>query len=173
MSLLPRLASWVGALAVLVQAGCIARTTRPSVTGVDLSVAALPAAGRPSVPVVIDARVANSGSTRVFHCQRCGCGEGVALTVLGPDSVEVVLRDPGHPTPICPDVLGGFDPGQALAERLVFTGTLYKARRPTLPTPTYAAPPGTYTVIARFRYTTAMFGQWTTLERRSTFVWAP
>jgi len=173
MSLIPRVATVVGALAVLVQAGCIARTTRPIVTRVDLSVAALPAAGRPSVPIVIDARVTNAGSVPVWLCQGCGCGDGVALTVLGPDSVEVRLSDPGHPSPICPEVFGSFDPGHSLAERLVFTGTLYSARRPTLPTPTYAAPPGTYTAIARFRYATGLFGQWIPIERRTTFVWAP
>jgi hypothetical protein len=173
MSLIPRFVTVVSALAILVQFGCFPVTTRPSVTSVDLSVAALPASGRPSVPVVVDAEVTNAGSTRVWHCQGCGCGDGVALTVLGPDSVEVRIQDPGHPSPLCPDAFGSFDPGGSLAEHLVFTGTLYSARRPTLPTQTYAAPPGTYTVIARFRYKTDMFGQWTSLERRTAFVWAP
>lgn len=37
----------------------------------------------------------------------------------------------------------------------------------------YAAPAGTYTVIARFSYSTSAPGEWVTLERRATFDWVP
>ena len=173
MALVPRGAVVAGALAVLLQAGCSGRATRPTVTDVDLSVAASPVAGSPSLPVVADARVSNAGTTRVWHCEGCGCGNGIGLTVLGPDGVEVWLRDPNAALPLCPDAVMPLDPGRDLGARLVFTGTLYANGHPTFPSPTYPAPPGTYTVIARFTYAISVPGEWVPLERRTTFAWAP
>src|SRR6266581_4306619 len=54
--LLPRVAMVASALAVLLQAGCGGRTTRPAVTDVGLSLNISPAVGTPSLPVVADAR---------------------------------------------------------------------------------------------------------------------
>jgi hypothetical protein len=173
MAMLSRGAMVVGALAVLLQSGCAERATRPIVTDVDLSLAASPAVGSPSLPVAADVRVSNVGNTRVWHCVGCGCGNGIALTVLGPDGVEVLLSDPNAPMPLCADGSEPLEPGGDLAGRLVFTGTLYEQGSQERPTPTYDAPPGTYTVVARFHYATSVPGEWIPLERRVTFDWVP
>ena len=168
---LPRVAMVASALAVLLQAGCGGRTTRPAVTDVGLSLNISPAVGTPSPPVVADARVRNTGSARVWHCEGCGCGNGVGVTVLGPDGVAVWLHDPRALLPACPDGAVPLEPGGDLGGRLVFTGTLYVAGHPTFPSPTYPAPPGMYTVIARFSYSTSVPGEWIPLESRATFAW--
>jgi len=173
MTLVPRVAIVAGALALLLQAGCAERAMRPAVTDIDLSLAASPAVGGPSLPVVADVRVSNAGNTRVWHCEGCGCGNGIGLTVLGPDGVEVWLRNPNAPVPLCPDGFTPLEPGRDLGARLVFTGTLYATGPPTWPPPTYPAPPGTYTVVARFSYATSVPGEWIPLERRVTFAWEP
>lgn len=175
MALVPRSAMAAGALAVLLQAGCAERATRPTVTDVNLSVSASPAVGSPSLPVVADVRVSNAGNTRVWHCEGCGCGNGIGFTVLGPDGVEVWLRDPNAVVPLCADGVIPLEPGRDLGARLDFTGTLYVKGYPDpkWPSPTYAAPPGTYTVVARFSYATSVPGEWIPLERRVTFAWEP
>jgi hypothetical protein len=172
MALLPRVAVVAGALAVLL-AGCAEKVTRPAITAVTLSLVTSPAVGNPSQPIVADVRVRNVGDTRVWHSAGCGC-DPISLRVLGPDGLEVLLRDPKAIGPACPCWFAPLESRQSLGERLVlFTGTLYVADDPTWPTPTYAAPPGTYTVIARFGYSTSVQGDFLTLERRATFEWAP
>ena len=167
-----RVAMIACALLLLVQSGCARKTTQPSVTQVDISVAASPATGSPALPVVADARVVNTGNTNVFHCVGCGCGNGLNFTVLGPDGNAVLLTDPHAPVPLCGDWFAALEPGSGLANRLTFTGTLYTPGSPGYPSPTYEAPAGTYTVVARFIYRheseTAV-----TVERTTTFVWEP
>jgi len=169
---LSRVAMVVGSLAVLLQAGCADRSTRPAFTQINLSLAASPARGSPSLPVAADVRVSNDGTKAVWHCGGCGCGNGITFTVLGPDSVEVWTRDPSEPPPGCPDWNTTLEPGGDLDRGLVFTGTLYVTGQ-AWPSPTYQAPAGTYTVIARFYYATSAQGEWVALERRVTFAWVP
>ena len=173
MSLATRAAAVVGALAVLVQAGCATRATRPIVTDIRMSLAVAPSAGGPSRPVVADVRVTNVGTTRVWHCQGCGCGNGIGLSVLGPDGAEVAISDPNVPHPACADGPAPFDPTRILERGFTFSGTLYVLHSPTFPSPTYPAPPGTYTVIASFGYSTSATGERLPLERRTTFDWQP
>ncbi len=100
MALLPRITMLAGALAVL-QAGCAEKTTRPVITAVTLSLATSPAVGNPSQPIVADVRVRNVGDTRVWYTEGCGC-DAISLRVLGPDGLEVLLRDPKALGPLCP-----------------------------------------------------------------------
>jgi hypothetical protein len=170
---IPRVVAVVGALGILLEVGCAGRATRPTVTAVNLALAASSAEGSPSVPVVADVRLSNVGTTRVWHCEGCSCGNGIGFTVLGPDGDEVWLRDPNAVLPMCPDGVTPLEPGQALGDHLVFAGTLYEAGQPTSPSRTYPAPAGTYTVVARFSYATAVPGEWVVLERRASFAWVP
>ena len=172
MALLPRVAVVAGVLAVL-QAGCAEKTTRPAITAVTLSLATSPAVGNPSQPIVADVRVRNVGDTRVWYIEGCGC-DAISLRVLGPDGLEVLLRDPKAPGPLCPCGNIPLESRHSLGGRFgFFTGTLYVADSPTWPSPTYSAPPGTYTVIARFSYAASVPGDFLALERRTTFAWAP
>jgi len=171
MTLLPRVAVVAGALAVL-QAGCAEKSTRPAITAVTLSLATSPAVGNPSQPIVADVRVRNVGDTRVWYADGCGC-DAISLSVLGPDGLEVLLRDPKALGPLCPCWNTSLESRQSLGGRFDFTGTLYVADPTTWPTPTYPAPRGTYTVIARFSYAPSVPGDVLTLERRTTFEWAP
>src|SRR5262245_7581226 len=162
MTLLPRLAMVASALAVLV--GCAEKTTRPDIASVTLSLATSPA-GSPSQPIVADVRVRNIGNLRVWYTDGCGCN-ALSLRVLGPDGLEVSLQDPKAVLPMCPCGNIPLEPGQSLGGRGVFfTGTLYVADSPTWPSPTYPAPPGTYTVIARFGYSTSARDGFLALER--------
>jgi hypothetical protein len=153
--------------------GCSKSATRPATPDVRLSVTASPAAGRPSEPTTIELSVRNAGDATVWHCEGCGCGNGSAITILGPDGNEVVLTDPLNPVPACADrVNAALDPGGVIESHLVFEGTLYVEHSPTYPSPTYAAPPGVYTVVARFDYWPPMnASEQTKLERRTTFQW--
>jgi len=64
------------------------------------------------------------------------------------------------------------EPAMTLERGDRFTGVLYQRGIPTYPSPTYAAPSGTYTVITTFAYQPPS-GQWVELARRTTFVWLP
>jgi hypothetical protein len=131
-----------------------------------------PVEASPSQPVIADARARNVGNTRVWHSGGCGCS-GVGLSVLGPDGAYVSLRDPNEPWPGCPCWDEPMDPGQDFVGGLAFNGTLYAAGSSGFPSPTYPAPEGTYTVVARFSYRTSVPGESFTVERRTTFTWTP
>jgi hypothetical protein len=161
------------AVAVLLQSGCASETTHPGATNVKLSLTASPGSGSPSLPVVVDARVDNLGITRVWHCEGCGCGTGLSFTVLGPDGVAVATSDPNGPWPLCPDHTAPLEPGRDIGDRLLFTGTLYVINSLSFPTPTYPAPAGLYTVVARFWYSTGQAEPYLRLERTTTFTWQP
>ena len=157
-------------------AGCSHTVTRPSPPDIRLSITASPAVGQPSEPTAIELSVRNAGNGSVWHCEGCGCGNGSAIVVLGPDGIEVALTDPRAVYPACPDGEDSLEPGGTLESRLVFDGTLYERDSRTYSSPTYAAPPGTYTVIARFWYSLASNQSQVgvepiTLERRTTFIW--
>jgi hypothetical protein len=173
MSAAMRLAGFVGALAVVVQAGCASQMTRPNVTDIRLSLAVAPATGSPTQPVGLDVHVSNVGTTRVWHCDGCGCGNGISVSVLGPDGAEVELQDPNAPRPACPDGHVPLDPRETLGRMFPFSGTLYVSGSRTYPSPTYSAKLGTYTVIAHFGYSTTAPGESIPLERRATFDWQP
>jgi len=160
------------ATAMVFQAGCASKVTRPSVTEFDISLLVSPTVGGPISPVVADVRITNVGNTRVWHCAGCGC-DGVELTVLGPDGNMVWLRDPRAVGPACPPLVVPLEPGRDVAGRLVFTGTLFIGDQATVPSPMYPAPAGTYTVVARFGYMTSVPGESIPLERRATFTWVP
>jgi len=158
---------------LVLQCGCGHEPTRPPVTDVRLAVTATPDVSGPSAPALMRAVVANVGKTRVLHCSGCGCGNGVSITILGPDGTEVALHDPNAPAPGCADGLDQpLEPAGTLERDDSFTGVLYQRGSPTYPSPTYTAPSGTYTVIATFAYRPPS-GQWVALARRTTFVWMP
>jgi hypothetical protein len=177
MALLQRALIVACTLAILLQGGCAGEVTRPSTTDVDISLVVSPRVGSSISPVVADVRITNSGNLRVWHCEGCSCGNGIELTVLGPDGTMVWLRDPKAVGPACPDGFAPLEPSRDVAGRLVFTGTLFMTDQPTVPSPTYPAPAGAYTVVARFSYETsapgAPGGNWTPLEQRATFTWVP
>jgi hypothetical protein len=162
---------------LLAPAGCSHGVTRPATTNVQLAVSIIPQPADTAYSLRLNANVANAGSTPVWHCQGCGCGTGIGITVLGPDGKPVDVLDPKRPMPLCPDGLTGLDPGANLETWLTFTGRLYVADSPIFPTPTYQAPPGTYTVVGDFAYNTVeqwpSSGSGSVIERRARFIWPP
>lgn len=151
--------------------GC--RTTlNPRVTDIQLSVLTSSNQGTPPDSLEFRGVVKNAGTTSVWHCEGCGCGNGITLSVLGPDGLPVLIQDPNRIGPACPDGTVPLGAGEKISRGDFFTGTLYVANARVFPTPTYPAPSGTYTVVARFVYeTTARQPPFTTLERRTTFEW--
>src|SRR5438552_16226462 len=85
--------------------GCAKAPTRPATADIRLSVSTLPSMGDPGHAVSIEIRVVNSGKAEVWHCDGCGCGNGISLKVLGPDGAPVELNDPRAFLPPCPDGL--------------------------------------------------------------------
>jgi len=167
-----RRTSWCVIAGLVLGSGCGEEPTRP-VTHVALTVTVTPDAGGPSMPISMRALATNLGNTRVLYCSGCGCGYGVGVRVLGPDGSDVALHDPSAPLPDCPDNSNTpLEPGKTLEGGDRFTGVLYRPDSRTYPSPTYAAPPGTYTVIASFGYRVPP-GQWVDLTRRTTFIWRP
>ena len=158
---------------VVLVSGCGRGPTSPVAPIVRLALTATPELGDPSAPVSIRALVKNAGTTRVLHCSGCGCGSGISVVFLGPDGSEVALNDPNALLPACPDGIEPLGPAETLEATARFTGVLYERGVPTVPSPTYAAPAGTYTVIARFGYQSRPSGEWRPLERRVAFVWRP
>lgn len=155
-------------------AGCAKHTTRPPITDIRLTLDVTPETGDPSHPVTVDAKVLNAGDTRMWHCEGCGCGNGIGLVVLGPDGEKVELVDPNGQRPMCADGSAALEPGGHLDARIVFTGTLYARGYPLVPSPTYPAPPGTYTVVSGFRCGQQwMAGDEVSVGQRTTFVWQP
>ena len=152
---------------------CTKSPTEPPVTIVTLSVTAAPATGSPSNPVSMELRAINAGGTQIWHCEGCGCGNGTCLTVLDPTGNVVALTDPKAPLPACPDGSIPLAPQGVLTNGFQFTGVLYVKDSPAYPTPTYAAPPGTYTVVASFGYTKAQWGEWMQTTRTTSFTWNP
>lgn len=161
---------------LVVESGCGKEPTRPAITDVRFALTATPDVGGPSAPITVRGHVTNAGTTRVWHCSGCGCGDGLNIKVLGPDGSEVELRDPKAVGPACPDGFEPIEPGETFEPARRFTGILYERDSPTFPTPTYPAPPGTYTVIADLGYLSGEPGvsrEWVTLVRRASFVWQP
>jgi hypothetical protein len=158
------------ALFLILQAGCSREVTRPQTIDVRLDVVA--EGGSPQ-PVAMKVKVQNVGNVAMVHCAGCGCGNGIQITVLGPDGHEVLVLDPNRPVPLCVDGPSALDPGGVLEDGLTFNGMLFVPNSPTRPTPTYLAPSGTYTVVAAFQCSK----QWmspdgaVSLERRTTFDW--
>lgn len=154
---------------IILGSGCGTEPTRPPITSIALALSATPEAGDPSTPVSLRVTAKNTGDTRVVHCTGCGC-DAITITVLGPDGTEVALSDPKAIGPLCPIGNEPMSPGETLQSGVDFTGVLYLRDSPEYPSPTYAAPPGTYTVIARFTYLPPS-GPSSSVERRTTFVW--
>jgi len=161
-------------LTLAIQAGCSNEVTRPQTIDVRLDVAAAPPVGSPTDAVMMKVKVHNAGSVTMVHCVGCGCGNGIQITVLGPDGNEVLVLDPKRPVPLCLDGPSALDPGGVLEDGLAFNGTLFVTNSPTYPTPTYPAPSGTYTVVAGFQCSKQWMSQdgVVSLERRTTFAWA-
>ena len=154
--------------------GCTKSPTRPPVTEVRLSLAVQPSVGGPSSPISMVVSALNAGGTQLWHCEGCGCGNGVSLTVLAPDGTPVAPSDPRLPQPLCPDGAVPLRPGDVLTNGGRFTGVLYVTDSPTPPSPTYAALPGTYTVVASFGYSMSAGVGWPIgITRVATFVWKP
>ena len=161
----------IAAVLLALASGCAKSPTRPAIDDIRLSVSTLPSMGEPGPPVSIEIRVVNSGKRDVWHCEGCGCGNGIGLEVLGPDGTRVVLTDPWAVLPACPDGLAPLEPGGVLGGAGPFTGILYVQDSSIYPSPTYAAPPGTYTVVAGFAYSLTRGGETFPIHRRATFVW--
>jgi len=159
-------------VAIVLAAGC-ADSTRPrDVPEVALTVTLSSPTGNPSAPISFGATARNVGTMQLWRCQGCGCGNGLGVYVLGPDGKNVVLHD--NPFPLdCPDGQVAFERDASVQSSDAFTGVLYDLNGSVYPAPTYEAPPGTYTVVARFSYATQQWGEPVVVERRSTFTWAP
>ena len=174
MALRARIPIIACAIALLAQVGCSRQVTRPDILDVRLSTGAVPETGSPSRPVTIEARATNAGTVRVWHCEGCDCGNGIGVKILAPNGDEALLTDPRAPRPLCPDGPAPLEPRGSVTLRIVFTGTLYVPDSPTYPSPTYAAPPGTYTVLVDFGYgTRGIFPFDYGLSRRTAFEWQP
>ena len=164
-------------LGLMAPMGCSRSVTRPATVDVQLALSTVLQSTESGPAFELSAKVGNAGTTRVWHCEGCGCGNGITIDVLGPDGKQVLLLDPRRLMPLCPDGPAALEPGGGLASGLTFNGRLYVPDSPILPTPTYAAPPGTYTVVAEFSYNTQQ--QWMSagsalgIERRATFTWPP
>ena len=163
----------LGAVLVGAMSGC-ADVVRPPLTDVRLTAGVSSPRGSPSDPVELNAAVRNAGETRVWHIAGCGC-DPIGLEVLGPDGLPVAIDDPTAIGPLCPCGNVPLERGGTLGAGKVFSGTLYVTNSIVHPTPTYPAPNGTYTVVARFSYGTSDAGgeasPSTHLERRVTFDW--
>jgi hypothetical protein len=167
-----RISLWCVLAGAVLLSACGKEPSRPPVTDVQFAATATPDVGDPSAPVSVRALVVNAGRTRVLHCSGCGCGNGIGIRILGPDGDEVALRDPNAPRLACADSDVPLESGKSLDRTDLFTGVLYERGLPTYPSPTYAAPPGTYTVIATFAYSPPT-GERVAVERRTTFDWRP
>src|SRR5206468_10528448 len=104
-----------GAVLLALASGCAKSPTRPAIDDIRLSVSTLPSMGEPGHPVSIEIRVVNSGKREVWHCEGCGCGNGIGLEVLGPDGTRVELNDPRAVLPACPDGPAPLEPGGVLS----------------------------------------------------------
>jgi len=163
----------IAAVLLALAPACAESPTRPAIADIRLSVSTLPAVGQPGQPISIEIRVVNSGKREAWHCDGCGCGNGTSLEVLGPDGTRVELNDPRALLPACPEGVAPLEPGAVLGSTGPFTGVLYVRDSSAVPSPTYAAPPGTYTVVAGFAYSLTRGGEAFRIERRATFVWNP
>jgi len=187
-----RLVALVGALSLATVLGCVEEPTRPTglaaphatrergiptFTVIHMFLSASTSTGSPANRVTIRANVVNASSKQVWGSGCCGSAD-IGMTVLGPDGKAVLLSDPRYPffPPDCPCGPVPLRPGENLSSGFTFTGTLFVPDSPTYPSPTYAAPAGRYTVVARFGYWTegprgsrsAAVG-----ERSTTFDWRP
>jgi len=124
-----------------------ATPTRPVGQDVGLDLVLSAASGGPGEVVTATATVSNLGETAIYHCEGCGCGVGIDLGVLDPNGRPVGVVDPRSPHPTCADDLMALLPKKQKYAVLTFNGTLYDATGSP-----YAAPPGKYTIIARFEY---------------------
>lgn len=158
---------------VVLQSGCEKGPTRPAFTYVRVVVTATPVAGGPSAPVSMNVLITNAGKTTVW---RCGdwCCDPIDLWVLGPDGSPVALRDPNEPLPAMPcgpAVYLPIEPKETLRSGGKFTGVLYQRDSTEWPSPTYAAPSGTYTMFGAFTYRSSPSGEPTRVESKTTFTW--
>jgi hypothetical protein len=147
---------------------CAVRTTGPiDQTGVRVVVQFSNSSGSPTEPVTVDAEAINDGRASVYHDVPCA-GTVIALDVRGPDGKPVLLRDP-RVLPACPDYCCQELASHAsVKSELAFDGTLYASNGQT-----YKAPPGDYTVMARFDASTQPNGGSTVSgTRQAVFRWA-
>ena len=150
--------------------GCAKSPTRPSATDIRFLLNIQPRAGGLKEPISIVIRAVNAGNTRVLRWEGCGCG-AIYFGIMGPDGAPVALYPrSSSPPPLCPCGPVPFEPNTEVEVGGRFTGVLYDGASPSQ---AYAAPPGTYTVVARFMYRTSIEGESIQLERTATFVWDP
>lgn len=122
--------------------------------------------GSPGSPIQIRLRLASTGTGEIL-IPGCGGGPARDLLVIGP--YGQVVR---HETPLqayfdCASFTP-FGPGTTAEWSREFTGQLF-----TESGDTYAAPTGTYTVLARLRYLAAGdFAEFQTIERAASFYWS-
>jgi hypothetical protein len=161
-------------LACMLVPGCGAIPVRPVLDppNVRLSLALSAGDGSPRKPIIATAVARNAGRETVYHYLGCGC-DGIALGLLGPDGAWVTLTDPCEPFPLCPCGPAPLAPGTALKRSLWFAGDAYRrpaADDPGGPCVRMDAPPGDYTVVARYGFT--WNGKHGLREQRATFHWS-
>ncbi len=84
----------------------------------------------------IHAAAFNQGTTTGYYLD--GCGAGLTLQLIDPDSVTVYLSNP-RLRPLCPVFPAPLPPGQSIAASWQFTGTLFDSTGAQFP-----AKSGTY-----------------------------
>lgn len=146
---------------------CAVRTTGPiDQTGVHVVIHFSNSSGSPTQPVTVDAEAFNDGRASVYHDVPCA-GTVIGLDVRGPDGKPVLLRDP-RVIPACPDYCcQELAAHKSVESELGFDGTLYTSSGQR-----YAAPPGDYTVMAKFDATTQpQGGSSLSASRQAVFRW--
>ena len=137
-------------------------TAPPEPPRVDLILLMSAPTGHPGEPVTAQAIISNRGGSPATW-SRCSCYD--VLETLGPDAARVEVRKPQFCTADCQDV--ELLPGDRLESMLAFDGTLYNQYGAP-----YPAPPGTYTMVARFTWRLhPRDPSPTDLEQRTTFTW--
>jgi hypothetical protein len=94
---------------------------------------------------VATATATNNGTTTVSYPDGCAAYARIYFAVLDSEGQPVHLSDPTALPRMCPVGLQAMPSGGSISESLTFNGTLYHAAGGS-----YAAPPGTYTVVANF-----------------------
>ena len=117
--------------------------------------------------VEVHAKVTNGqAELPVYYHEGCGDEDGIWFETIGPDGRVVSVTPPGA-RPACATQVAMLPARGRLETTWSFDGTLYDAHGQAV-----AAPPGRYTVIARFRYATSPAPDATVvLEAGAAFRW--
>ena len=156
---------WIlaGALATVLR-GC-SSPTQPPDAPVTLELSVSPTSAQPGEVVTGVATVSNRGGTSIHYLEGCGSATWI-FGLLDPEGRPVDLADP-RVQPACVDQRVVLRPHEEKSVTLRFDGTLYAYAS------AHPAPPGTYTLIARFSYQRTQDASTSVvLEKRARFTWA-